>query len=123
MLLRLVKCLAVLGPALFFTAVAYGNIVDNGTNLAFVQHVLSMDTTFGSPAIAWRAIHDEAAQRLAYQAIIGWEAATALVLWIGLLRLAMSLGNAAGFAAGKGIATLGLGLGFALYGIGFLVVA
>ena len=47
----MVLCLAV-----FAFLVAFTNVTDTGGNMPFVRHVLSMDTTFGSPAVACRAI-------------------------------------------------------------------
>ena len=45
-MIRLVKAVLVAAVALFFTLVAFGNVTDYGSNWLFVQHVLSMDTTF-----------------------------------------------------------------------------
>jgi len=74
--------------ALFILLVAFGNITDYGTNFAFVQHVLSMDTTnFGGrpgtgldPDIMWRAITDPVAWNVAYIGITVWESAAAILL-------------------------------------------
>jgi predicted small integral membrane protein len=54
--------------------VAFGNITDPDANFAFVQHVLSMDTTnFGQPAGTgpdadgmWRSITSPSLHRAAY---------------------------------------------------------
>ena len=43
---RLAKILMCLALAGFCLLVAYDNIADYGPNYVFVQHVLSMDTTF-----------------------------------------------------------------------------
>jgi len=45
-IVRAAKIAMIAAIALFATLVAFGNITDYGTNLAFVQHVLSMDTIF-----------------------------------------------------------------------------
>ena len=74
--------------ALYILLVAIGNVTDYGTNLAFVRHVLSMDTTnFGAPPgtgldadVMWRAITSSPVQTAAYLGIIAWEWATAVVL-------------------------------------------
>ena len=52
--------------ALFATLVAFGNITDYGTNFAFVQHVLSMDTIFELSTIRYRAITSPTLHQLAY---------------------------------------------------------
>jgi predicted small integral membrane protein len=71
--------------ALYMGLVVFGNVTDYGTNHAFVQHVLAMDTTFGSPNTSWRAITSPAVVTAVYVLIILWEAATALVLLAGLV--------------------------------------
>ncbi|MBB5807447.1 putative small integral membrane protein [Saccharothrix ecbatanensis] len=70
--------------ALYMSFVAFGNITDYDTNHAFVQHVFAMDTTFGSPNTAWRAITNPTLVTIAYLMIIAWETVTALVLLAGL---------------------------------------
>ena len=74
--------------ALYILLVAIGNVTDYGTNLAFVQHVLAMDTTnFGAapgteldPDVMWRAITSPTEQTIAYLGFIVWEAGAALGL-------------------------------------------
>ena len=63
--------------AAFATVVAFGNITDYGTNFAFVQHVLSMDTVFARSTITYRAITSPALHHAAYALIIAAEGATA----------------------------------------------
>ena len=58
--------------ALYIALVAFGNITDFGTNQAFVQHVLAMDTTFKYDDLMWRAVTDKGLQNAAYVAIIVW---------------------------------------------------
>ncbi|MGE0733555.1 MAG: DUF2165 family protein [Alphaproteobacteria bacterium] len=122
--LRLSRLALVLTVALFFTLVAESNISDYGSNWAFVQHVLSMDTTFKSPNLMWRAITNETVQTAIYVLIIAWQIMTALLLWIGAFRmLAARRTDAARFAKAKNPAILGLTAGFLLYALGFLVIA
>jgi predicted small integral membrane protein len=47
-LIRFAKAALVFSMGLFALLAGAGNIVDPGTNLAFVVHVLSMDTVFSS---------------------------------------------------------------------------
>ncbi|CAM5235441.1 hypothetical protein GCM10010329_61820 [Streptomyces spiroverticillatus] len=107
--------------ALYMTLVAFGNITDFGTNQQFVQHVLSMDTTFKDPDLMWRAVESPAVQNAAYVAVIAWETLTACVLltatwfWItGLRRDA--------YARARAASTVGLVMMLLLFGMGFLAV-
>jgi len=120
---RILKILATAGVALFFTLVAIGNLTDYGSNFAFVQHVLAMDTTFRSPALMWRAIDVSWADHLAYGLIIAWQVATALVCWIGAIRMAGRWdAPAAIFGRAKSTAMAGVGMGFGLYAFGFIAI-
>ena len=110
--IRLTKTALVAAIAAFFTLVAFGNLTDYDSNWQFVRH----DST-----LTWRAITSPALQSVGYWLIIAWEAATAVVLWIGTARLLRARSNAA-FAAVKSTAVAGLGLGFLLYAFGFIVV-
>ena len=51
MIVRASKSILVAAVALWVSLVAFGNITDYGTNLAFVNHVLSMDTVFPDATI------------------------------------------------------------------------
>src|SRR5437764_8475209 len=81
------KIALVAAIALFATLVAFGNMTDYGTNLAFVQHVLSMDTIFERSTIRYRAITAAPLHHAAYAVIIAAEAATAMLCWIGAYTL------------------------------------
>jgi predicted small integral membrane protein len=119
--IRTCKILLVAVVALFFTVVAYGNLADYGSNWAFVQHVLSMDTIFPDSTLRSRAITDPRLQAAAYWSIIAWEAATALVLWAGVVRLVAAI-DGPGFGLAKTTAVAGLTMGFLLYAVGFVIV-
>jgi predicted small integral membrane protein len=122
--LRLSRIALAASVAALFTLVAFGNVTDYGSNFAFVQHVLAMDTTFGSPGVMWRAITMSAAHHAAYAMIIAWEAATAALLWAGVARLWRArAGAASAWNAARGPAILGLTAGALLHGLGFLVIA
>src|SRR4051794_41903739 len=88
------KVTLVAAVALFFTCVAFGNITDYDSNWQFVQHVLSMDTTFPNSSLHWRAITDAAVQRAAYWLIIATQIATAGVLWVGTVAIFARVGEA-----------------------------
>ena len=121
MLTRLCKIGLVAAIAVFFTLVAIDNVTDYGTNRAFVQHVMAMDTIFPDSTLRWRAITDPAIQRIVYLLIIATETVTALLIWIGVVRLLGALHG--DFRAAKGIAVAGLTLGFLLYAVGFVGIA
>lgn len=54
--------------------VALGNVLDYGSNLAYVQHVLSMDTTFTGNLQRWRAVTNPLLHHIVYIGIILYEA-------------------------------------------------
>ena len=122
--IRAAKVIMVAAIALFASVVAFGNLTDYGTNLAFVQHVLSMDTIFAFSTIRWRAITEPALQHAAYAAIIAAETATALLCWIGAFLLLRNIRAGAGaFNRAKTFAVWGLTLGFLLWQVGFMTIA
>lgn len=102
--------------------VVFGNITDYGTNHAFVMHVLSMDTTFRSPNVMWRAITDPALVTATYVAIIAWEALTAVVLIAATAVWIRALGTGRSAAVARGLSSVGWLLWTALFGGGFLAV-
>jgi predicted small integral membrane protein len=121
--LRDIKTLMVAALALYPLLVAFGNITDYGSNYVFVQHVLSMDTTFPGNKLMYRAITSPALQHLGYALIIAGEAATGLVLAYGAIRLWRRRGGTvAEFAAAKLWVALGGFLGFLVWFVGFLVI-
>lgn len=123
MIVRLVKLAMVASCALFALLVTFNNLVDYGSNYAFVRHTLSMDTTFPGNALTGRAITSPALWTLGYWLIIAAEAATGLILAFGCLRLALAVrGPAALFNAAKPLVVLGMGLGFLLWFTGFAVI-
>jgi predicted small integral membrane protein len=120
-LVRLCKTALVASIAFFFTLVAYGNLADYGSNWQFVQHVLSMDTTFPTSSLHWRAITDPTLQTAGYWLIILIEILVAVILWIGVVRLLANLAGP-GFPAVRTVAVVGLVLGFLLYAVGFVAI-
>ena len=119
--IRLCKVALVAAIAFYFTLVAYGNIADYDSNWQFVRHVLSMDTAFPNSALRWRAITDPSMQRFGYWLIIATQAAVALLLWTGVLRLLVCL-RSSEFAQACSIAVVGLTLAFLLYAVGFVSI-
>ncbi len=122
--LRLAKLAMVACLATFALLVAWDNLVDYGSNYAFVRHVLSMDTTFPENALRQsRAIVDPALWQAAYAAIIAAEAATGLLFAIAAIAMAAALRDRPRFIRAKRFAYCGAALGFLLWFGGFLVVA
>jgi predicted small integral membrane protein len=120
---RLAKISMVASLALFALIVAVDNIVDYGANFAFVQHVLSMDTTFPDDPLRWRAITSPALWHASYGLIIAGEGATSLAFAIAAWQMARSArGSAAAFAAAKRHVHTGALLGFLVWFTGFMVV-
>ncbi|QEX23833.1 membrane protein [Hypericibacter adhaerens] len=121
--LRLSKIALVAAVALFALLVAFGNVTDYGSNLAFVQHVFMMDTIFPGSTIKYRAITSPALQRAGYAAIIAAEALTGILCAWGALRLwRLRRAPAHDFNRGKAVAIVGLTLGFLLWQVGFMTV-
>lgn len=73
--------------ASFCLLVAFDNITDYGTNYLFVQHVMSMDTTYPGNALIYRAITSPTLWHLAYAAIIAAEAIAGALFLVGGMRL------------------------------------
>lgn len=121
--LRYIKIYMVASIALFFSIVAIDNVIDFNSNRPFVEHVLSMDTTFHDTAIMWRSITNPLIQMSVYFFIIGWETATAILCWIGCFTLLQKVNGAdMQFKEAKNMAFIGLFFGFLLYMVGFIVI-
>lgn len=116
--------------ALYIFLVALGNITDYDTNFAFVQHVLSMDTTnFGAaegsgldPDVMWRAITDPVAWTVAYIGVIVWESAAALVLIGSLILWVRAFVTRGAFDTAKAVSSIGLLMIVALFFAGFITM-
>lgn len=120
---RLAKIVMCLSLGLFCLLVAFDNVMDYGTNYAFVQHVLSMDTTLPDSGIRYRAIHSPLVWQWAYGAIIAAEALTGILFVVGAGALwRVRLASADVFNRAKGFAIAAGTLAFLLWFFGFTVV-
>ena len=119
---RISKLVLVLAFALYASLVAFNNLTDYNSNFTLVAHVLMMDTTFPGNQGLWRAIHSPAMHHTVYGLIIGTEIAIAALCWLGGLRLYRSIQNPVAFNQAKGLAILGLTLGFLLWFTGFMTI-
>lgn len=123
MIQRLSKSSMVLAMAFFASLVVFGNITDYGSNFAFVHHVFLMDTIFPDATIKYRAIESEWLHHVGYIAIICLEALTAVLCWIGGLKLVANRNiSAAEFNKSKSWAIAGLTVGFLTWQVGFMSV-
>lgn len=121
MVIRYSKIVFVAAIALFASLVAFGNITDYGTNFAFVQHVLQMDTVFPDSAIGYRAITSPWLHHAAYLLIIGLEVLVAVLCGWGAWRLlAVVKASSREFNRAKSAAVCGLSLGFLVWQAGFM---
>ena len=123
MIIRLSKALLVLLVGLFSLLVGADNIIDYGTNYAFVEHVMAMDTVFPNSTLTWRAITSTTFNEIAYAFIIAGELMTGLLCVAGAFRLWQARdAGAADYNAAKEVAVAGLVCGLALWFFGFLTV-
>ena len=119
---RVVKVVMVAALAAFACLVAFDNVTDYGANYQFVRHVLSMDTTFGDPAITWRAIRDPLLWQAGYALIIAGEALTGLAFAAASVEMIRHLrADPAAFHAATRFVHAGAGLGFLVWFFGFMV--
>ena len=117
---KIVMCLCL---ALFCLLVAFNNLTDYGTNYLFVQHALSMDTTFPGNALMYRAITNPVLWQLGYGLIIVAEAIVGVLFLAGVVRLWQVRNGAASlFNGAKAYIVAAATLGFLLWFFGFMVV-
>jgi predicted small integral membrane protein len=123
MLIRLSKIILGAAIGLYLLIVALNNVTDYKSNYEFVRHVLAMDTTFPGNALMWRAIQSEPIYHLGYASIILWEAAAAVIIFLGAVRLwQMRHADAATFQRAKHLAVAGLVLNLLLWLVAFITI-
>ncbi|MEM5432300.1 MULTISPECIES: DUF2165 family protein [Cupriavidus] len=123
MTLRISKTLMVVAIALFTSLVAFNNITDYFTNLAFIRHVLLMDTIFPSSRNMYRAISSPILHHVAYVCIITLETVTAVLCWMGGNRLWSARHDShMAFQRAKGFTIAGLTLGFLTWQVAFMSI-
>lgn len=121
---RLTKIALVLSIGMYCLLIAYNNIVDYGSNFIFVQHVLTMDTTFPDNAVrASRALLDPRLHHIAYLFIIAAEVVIGMICAAGAIHLSQALWKPASlFNDAKSVAILGLAIGLSFGFVVFLVL-
>ncbi|WP_407530637.1 DUF2165 family protein [Methylobacterium oryzisoli] len=122
--IRASKSVLVLFAALFCLLVGYNNIVDYGSNYLFVQHVMSMDTTFPSNHLKERAIASPFVHQVVYGLIIAGELAAGVLNLVGALNLLRHIrSEQCTFAGAKVLPVAGLTIGISIWFFGFMTVA
>lgn len=120
---RYAKAIMCLVLGLFCLLVAFDNIFDYGTNYVFVQHVLSMDTTFSGNNLKYRAISSPLVWQLAYAAIIAAEGMTGVLFVAGAWVLwRVRHASAEVFNRSKSYTIAAAALAFLIWFFGFMVV-
>jgi predicted small integral membrane protein len=123
MTIRLAKITLSLSLAAFALSVTLNNLVDYGTNFQFVQHVLSMDTTFPGNALMDRAITNHVVWSASYWQIIAAEGITGCLLLLGTIALWRARhADASVFNNSKRLVIIGCTVGFLLWFAGFMVI-
>lgn len=120
--LRMILAVLTAITALHMGLITLGNISDYDTNRAFVEHVLAMDTTFGSLNTRWRAITDPRLITATYLAIIGWEFLITIVLAIAFLGWLRAMVIRRGVVVACQLSIAGWLMQIILYGGGFITV-
>jgi predicted small integral membrane protein len=120
---RLSKIALLGGVALYLALVVFNNVADYGSNHAFVQHVLAMDTTFPGNAGMWRALRAPALVHAFYASIILWEVVACGLVAAGAARLWRTRrAPDAIFNAAKQLAVAGLALNLLQWLVAFIAV-
>ncbi len=123
MVVRIAKMGLVAMIGLFLLLVGVDNLLDYGTNYAFVQHVMMMDTLAPQSELLSRAIHSPLLHKLVYALIITVEMLAGLLCVYGAARLWLErAASTRCFNRAKSIAIAGLALAFALWFFGFMVI-
>ena len=121
---RIVKAAMAGSVAVFALLVTFNNITDYGSNYKFVQHILSMDTTFPGNALMYRAITNPALWTAGYLLIILAEGLTACAWMIGCVQMLKHLrASPADLNRSKRFVVVGAGLGFLIWHSAFMDVA
>ena len=123
MIRRRLKIFMTAGVAILCGFIVAGNIQDPGSNLLFVQHVLSMDTIIPVSGLANRALPVPILWRITFWLIVLGEAATAALFALGAVELARARKRKAqDFEAAKRFVYAGAGCGFLVWFLAFLAV-
>jgi predicted small integral membrane protein len=121
---RITKVVMCFVLAAFCLLVTFDNITDYNANYAFVQHVMSMDTTFPGNELRSRAITNPTLWRVVYALIIIAEGLAGALFLVGAVQMARALyAPGAVFNRAKEAAVAGGLVAFLVWFFGFMVVA
>ena len=121
---RITKIVMCLVLAVLCLLIAYDNIADYNANYEFVQHVMSMDTTFPGNELRYRAITNPTLWRIVYALIIIAEGFTGVLFLAGVVQMTRALhASGAEFNRAKTYAIAGALVAFLVWFFGFMVVA
>ena len=120
---RYTKIVMVASLAIFCLLVVFGNLTDYNTNLLFVQHVLSMDTTFPGNKLMYRAITSPELWHFAYWLIIAGQAVAGVLFLAGAIRLwQVRAAPGADFDRAKGLTIAGALAAFLVWFGKFMII-
>ena len=123
MLFRLAKIALTAASAFFLSIVVLNNLTDYGSNFGFVQHVLSMSTTFPGNHLMWRSIEVASVHHLFYVSLILWETAAGTLIGFGAWKLWRARrAPVAEWQRAKGIATIGFTLSLLQWYVAFITI-
>jgi len=123
MTIRWTKLLLLAAVAVYYTLVVLDNLTDFNSNYQFVQHVLSMDSTFAGNQEMGRAIHSPAIHLAFYWTIITWEFVSMVLAWWGAINLFRTVRQpVAAFNAQKRVAVIALSVSLLMWLFAFLDV-
>lgn len=121
---RLLKIILLLSCALLMSLAVIDNIFAYDINFEYIQHIMSMDTTFKHPHITWRAVQNPVIHHLCYILIILLEAVASVLLWMGVIYLLKYIkSDSVQFQSAKEWGILGLLWTIGLYSLVFTTIA
>ncbi|MDA0349688.1 MAG: DUF2165 domain-containing protein [Verrucomicrobia bacterium] len=121
--IRYCKIVLVFASFLFLSLVVFNNLTDYGSNYAFVEAVLSMNSTFEGNSGMWRAIESPIIHHLFYWVIIFWELVAMTIIGFGVLKLWKNrFSCAALFNQSKDLAAVGLTVSLLQWFVAFLII-
>jgi len=123
LLFRLAKVVCVAAIGLLALLITFNNITDYFSNYLFVEHVLSMDTTFPESHLHYRSVHHVFLFHLFYILIISFEGAMAFCCLKGSwLMVSNFKKDAIHFHESKNWAIAGIIIGIFIWFLGFEVI-
>ncbi len=123
MMERMIKILMSAGLAVLAALIAFGNIHDPGSNLSFVQHILSMDTIAPNNPMASHAMPVPPLWVIAFWLIVAAEGLTSVLYALGTVELWRARSSKArAFQRAKRFVYAGAACGFLIWFVGFTAV-